>query len=94
MKKQSVIEITARNHPGIIPFVAGFFARKNFKLEGIFYNRINTESKSKIYVLVCQSSNLEQIEKQLSKLYDIFHVEIKREFDFSHFQTIFENYSR
>jgi acetolactate synthase-1/3 small subunit len=69
-----VIELIVNNHPGVMSHVAGLFARRAFNLEGIVCRKIGDGARSRMLLLVNNDDRLEQIVKQLQKLYDVLEV--------------------
>lgn len=84
-----VVEIKVKNHPGVMSHITGLFARRAFNLEGILCGRIGNGEESKIYLLVNDDENLDQILKQLQKLYDVLEVSVCQSCN----STIFSNIS-
>lgn len=82
-----VIELVVRNHPGVMSHVTGLFARRAFNLEGILCGRIGDGTTSRIYLLVKNDDFMDQIIKQLRKLYDVLEVSLHDDYDY----TIFNN---
>jgi len=72
-----VVELIVNNHPGVMSHVAGLFARRAFNLEGIVCRKIGDGAKSRMLLLVNNDDRLEQIVKQLQKLYDVLEVSLK-----------------
>ena len=83
-----LVELEVRNHPGVMSHITGLFARRAFNLEGILCAQIGDGSKSKMYLLVKNSFTLEQIIKQLEKLYDVLSVSIHQDYDYTVFQNL------
>ena len=81
-----IVELTVRNHPGVMSHITGLFSRRGFNLEGIICGSIGDGTKSVMYLLVNDDDRLEQITKQLQKLHDVLNVELKHEYD----HTIFD----
>jgi acetolactate synthase I/III small subunit len=75
--KNIVVELIVNNHPGVMSHVAGLFARRGFNLEGIQCGKIGDGEKSRMLLLVNNDDCLEQIVKQLQKLYDVIEVSLK-----------------
>lgn len=69
-----VLDLTVRNHPGVMSHVTGLFARRAFNLEGIVCVPVGDGAVSRILLLVADESRLEQIERQLAKLHDVLAV--------------------
>ncbi len=72
-----VVELIVNNHPGVMSHVAGLFARRAFNLEGIVCGKIGDGAKSRMLLLVNDDGRLEQIVKQLQKLYDVIEVSLR-----------------
>lgn len=85
-----VVELLVRNHPGAMSHIVGLFSRRAFNLEGILCTQIGDGTTSKMYLLVRNDSFLEQIIKQLNKLYDVIEVTLHKEYD----PWIFNNIER
>lgn len=77
MKQEKlVIKLIVRNHPGVMARITGLFSRRAFNLEGILCGTIGDGTNSKMYLLVNNDHRLEQIIKQIQKLYDVLDVTI------------------
>jgi len=76
---RTVLELKVNNHPGVMSHVAGLFARRAFNIEGILCGPVDDGSRSAIYLLVNESERLDQVLKQLEKLYDVLEVTERRE---------------
>lgn len=72
--KRTVLELTVNNHPGVMSHVSGLFARRAYNVEGIVCLPINGSKTSRIWLLVDEDERLEQVVKQVSKLYDVLEV--------------------
>lgn len=70
----TILELEVRNHPGTMSHITGLFARRAFNLEAILCVPIGGGSTSRILLLVADGPSLEQVEKQLAKLYDVLSV--------------------
>jgi acetolactate synthase-1/3 small subunit len=79
--ENTIIELTVNNHPGVMSHVTGLFARRAFNLEGILCGEIEDSSKSRMYLLVKDDDRLEQIIKQIEKLYDVLEVTLREDYD-------------
>lgn len=82
-----LLELLVRNHPGVMTHITGLFARRAFNLEGILCTKVGDGSTSKMFLLVKNDSVLEQIIKQVEKLYDVIDVSLHQNYD----QSVFEN---
>ncbi|MCM1989453.1 ACT domain-containing protein [Oceanirhabdus seepicola] len=76
MNYYCVIILTVNNTAGVMSHITNLFARRAFNLEGILCSRIDDGSLSQVYLLVNKDDRLEQIIKQLMKLYDVIHVSV------------------
>ena len=85
-----LIELLVRNHAGVMRHITGLFARRAFNLEGILCTQIGDGSTSKMYLLVKNDSSLDQIIKQLKKLYDVIDVSLHQDYDKSVFAHLDE----
>ncbi len=77
----TIIELTVQNHAGVMSHITGLFSRRGFNLEGILCGKIEDGSKSRIYLLVYDDDRLDQIIKQLRKLYDVLDVSLRHDYD-------------
>jgi acetolactate synthase-1/3 small subunit len=73
--KQTVLELTVKNHPGVMSHVCGLFSRRAFNVEGILCMPLAGEENSRIWLLVKQDERLEQMIKQVVKLQDVLGVQ-------------------
>lgn len=86
-----VIELTVRNHPGVMSHITGLFSRRAFNMEGILCGRIGDGSLSRMYLLINKDDRLEQIVKQLEKLYDVIDVIVRKDYDITVFTKMHES---
>ena len=70
----TVLELRVRNHPGTMPHITGLFARRAFNLEAIVCVPVGDGAESCMLLLVANGPSLDQVEKQLLKLYDVLTV--------------------
>lgn len=89
-RESVIIELTVQNHAGVMSHITGLFSRRAFNLEGILCGRIGDGTKSRMYLLVNDDNRLEQIVKQLQKLYDVLDVSLKYDYDQSVFDRLHE----
>lgn len=86
-----VIELTVRNHPGVMSHITGLFSRRAFNMEGILCGRIGDGSMSRMYLLIKSDEQLEQIVKQLKKLYDVIEVSLHEDYDLAMFERSYNS---
>ena len=70
----TTLELRVRNHPGTMSHITGLFARRAFNLEAIVCVPIGDGAESCMLLLVANGPSLDQVEKQLLKLYDVLTV--------------------
>ena len=70
----AMIELRVRNHPGTMSHITGLFARRAFNLEAIVCVPVGDGAESCMLLLVANGPSLDQVEKQLLKLYDVLTV--------------------
>ena len=69
-----ILELTVRNHPGVMTHVCGLFARRAFNVEGILCLPLPGGEQSRIWLLVVDDQRLEQMISQIDKLEDVVKV--------------------
>ncbi len=72
--RTSVLELRVRNHPGTMSHITGLFARRGFNLEAIVCVPVDDGATSCMLLLVSTEPRLEQVERQLAKLFDVLTV--------------------
>ncbi len=72
--KNTVLELTVKNHPGVMSHICGLFARRAFNVEGILCMPIGEGAESRIWLLVNEDNRLEQMVQQILKLVDVQEV--------------------
>ncbi|HHF7589680.1 TPA: histidine kinase [Klebsiella pneumoniae] len=68
MQKQCdnvILELTVRNHPGVMTHVCGLFARRAFNVEGILCLPIQGSEHSRIWLLVNDDQRLRELNQSL-----------------------------
>lgn len=75
MCKQTVLELSVRNHPGVMSHICGLFARRAYNVEGIACMPQNDGITSKIWLLLDVEQRLDQMVKQVDKLHDVLGVD-------------------
>lgn len=84
----SIIMLNCNNNPGVLSHITGLFTRRGFNLEAVMCGRLANEGKSRIYLLVKNDDRLEQVIKQLEKLYDVTNVAVCQDCDVSVFDNV------
>jgi acetolactate synthase-1/3 small subunit len=70
----AVLELTVKNHPGVMSHVCGLFSRRAFNVDGILCLPMGDASHSRIWLRVNEDQRLEQMIKQMEKLADVVAV--------------------
>ncbi len=70
----AVLELTVRNHPGVMSHVCGLFSRRAFNVDGILCMPIGDGARSRIWLRVQEEQRLEQLIRQMEKLSDVLQV--------------------
>ena len=86
----TIVRLAVRNHPGAMSHITGLFSRRGFNLEGILCAPVGDGEDSAMYLLVRNDERLEQIVKQLRKLYDVKSVAVQDDLDHTVFNRIEE----
>jgi len=79
--RTSVLELRVRNHPGTMSHVTGLFARRGFNLDAIVCAPEAGGATSRMLLLVAEEPRLEQVERQLAKLYDVLTLRHRPDLD-------------
>ena len=66
-----ILELTVRNHPGVMTHVCGLFARRAFNVEGFLCLPIQNSNHSRSWLLVTDDQRLGQMISQIEKLEDV-----------------------
>lgn len=85
-----VLELRVRNHPGTMSHVTGLFARRGFNLDAILCVPLADGATSRMLLLVSEEPRLQQVERQLAKLYDVLEVRHRPELDAGWFARLME----
>ena len=73
--RHTVLELTVRNHPGVMSHVCSLFARRAYNVEGILCMPIGDSHQSRIWLLVDEDQRLAQMVQQVLKLEDVLDVQ-------------------
>ena len=73
---RQVFSILVNNHPGVLSHVSGLFTRRSYNIETIVATPTEDQKITKILIISQgEEDKLNQIAKQLRKLYDVKLVE-------------------
>ncbi|HEY2073808.1 MAG TPA: acetolactate synthase small subunit, partial [Gaiellaceae bacterium] len=69
------LSVLVENKPGVLMRIASLFARRGFNIESLAVGPTERHDVSRVTIRVdCESSPLEQIEKQMHKLVNVLRV--------------------
>ncbi len=85
----AVIELRVRNHPGTMSHITGLFARRGFNLEAIACAPVGDGRESRMLLLLADEPRLDQVERQLAKLYDVLAVRHRPDVPAAFFRNLF-----
>jgi acetolactate synthase-1/3 small subunit len=85
LENKTVLELIVIDHPGVMAQIAGLFWRRAFNLEAILCCASDDGQTSRMYLQVARDERLEQILKQLEKLFDVRQIRVCEAFDHSRF---------
>ena len=71
---KSILELKVNNHPGVMSHVCGLFARRAYNVEGILCLPMEDKAHSRIWLLVPEDQQLDQIIRQTKKLQDVIDI--------------------
>jgi len=86
--RTAVIELRVRNHPGTMSHITGLFARRGFNLEAIACAPVGDGRESCVLLLLAEEPRLDQVERQLAKLYDVLAVHHRPDVPADYFQHL------
>lgn len=91
-ENNSILQLTVRNHAGVMSHICGLLARRSFNVEGIMCFPLPGGQLSQVCLLLKENQRLEQLIKQFDKLADVHEVQrgiVKKE-AFARLTTLFE----
>lgn len=68
------LRIMVNNHAGVMSHICGLFARRAFNMEGILVTPMPDHATSRVWILVKNDRQVEQMVRQLEKLHDCLSV--------------------
>jgi len=88
--RETVIELRVRNHPGAMSHITGLFARRAFNLDAIVCVPVADGATSRMLLLVSDEPRLDQVERQLAKLYDVLSIRHRPDLGADYFARLAE----
>ena len=73
-RQLTVLELTVKNHPGVMSHVCGLLTRRGWHVEGMFSCPDQRGAQRSIWLLVNEEQPLDQMIKQAAKLQDVLQV--------------------
>ena len=73
------IQLTVRNHPGVMSHVCGLFSRRAFNLEAVLVLPTPGTDQSRMWLLVRDNEKFSQVCSQLRKLHDVLDLSVDPE---------------
>lgn len=74
-----ILDILVNNHPGSMAHVTGLFSRRAFNVEAILCLPVDGSDVSRIWLLVNDDEQLEQMIRQMRKLQDVHEVLVRND---------------
>ncbi|MTJ83571.1 MAG: acetolactate synthase small subunit [Telmatospirillum sp.] len=71
---KATLELSVRNHPGVMSHVCGLFARRAFNVDAIACVPEGDGRQSRIWLMVSDDDRLPQMLRQVEKLEDVLAV--------------------
>ncbi len=84
----TVVELRVRNHPGAMSHITGLFARRAYNLEAIVCVPESDRGASRMLLLVADDPKLEQMQRQLAKLFDVLEVRLRADIGAGYFAAL------
>lgn len=70
-----ILQLTVRNHAGVMSHICGLLARRSYNVEGIMCFPLADGQLSQVCLLLDENQRLQQVIKQLAKLVDVLEVQ-------------------
>ncbi len=70
----AILQLTVRNHPGVMSHICGLFARRSYNMEAILCLPLADRRYSQVWLLLDEDARLEQVMRQTQKLVDVIDV--------------------
>jgi len=74
-KNNIILQLTVKNHAGVMSHICGLLARRSYNVEGIMCFPLPSGQLSQVCLLLNENQRLEQVIKQLDKLVDVHEVQ-------------------
>lgn len=74
--KNIILDLTVRDHHGVMSHVSGLFARRAYNIEGILCGKLKDAVHSRMFLMIKESERLDTMLKQIGKLEDVIDVSV------------------
>lgn len=74
-EKNAILQLTVKNHAGVMSHICGLLARRSYNVEGIMCFPLPGGQLSQVCLLLNENQRLEQVIKQIDKLMDVLEVQ-------------------
>jgi len=71
---RSILQLTVRNHAGVMAHICGLLARRSYNVEGIMCFPLADGQLSQVWLLLDENRRLDQVINQILKLVDVLEV--------------------
>jgi len=75
LENNALLQLTVRNHAGVLSHICGLFARRAYNIEALVALPQGDGSISQVLIMVQDNGNLDQIIQQTQKLVDVMQVQ-------------------
>ena len=77
MKKKRTLSVLVQNEVGVLTRVASMFSRRGFNIDSLSVGTCEQENLSRMTIVaIADDDEIDQIQKQLAKLIDVFEINI------------------
>ncbi len=73
--EMTILDLTVKNHPGVMSHICNLFARRAYNLDAIAVLPMNGGETSRMLLRLREDERLTQIVRQVEKLHDVLHLE-------------------
>jgi acetolactate synthase-1/3 small subunit len=70
-----ILQLTVRNHAGVMSHICGLLARRSYNVEGIMCVPLPDGQLSQVWLLLDGNLRLDQVTKQILKLVDVLEIQ-------------------
>lgn len=74
LNNKNILQLTVRNHAGVMSHICGLLARRSYNVEGIMCMPLSGGQLSEVWLRLDENQRLDQVVKQIRKLVDVLDV--------------------